>query len=133
MSLQTGLVGRVETRVAEADTAARLGSGDVAVLATPRALALAEAATVAAVAARLPAGSTTVGVRVELDHHLPTPVGAEVTAEASLVAVEGRRLTFEVTVRECRDGVPVAVASGRVVRMVVDRDRFVAGLRNGVS
>ena len=57
-----GTVARVELTVTDADTAQSVGSGDVPVLATPRVLALAEAATVAATARQLPAGVTTVHV-----------------------------------------------------------------------
>ncbi|MFI2714534.1 thioesterase family protein [Micromonospora sp. NPDC018662] len=116
-----GLTARVELTVTAADTAEAVGSGDVPVLATPRVVALAEAATVAAVAARLPAGSTTVGVRVELEHRTATPVGRTVAAHAELVKVDGRRLVFEVTVT---DG-PAVAAQGRVERALVDRQRFV--------
>ena len=104
----------------EDDTAFAVGSGEVQVLATPRVLALAEGATVAALAGALGAGSTTVGTRVELDHVAPSPVGAEVTATADLVEVSGRRLTF--TVRVTQDG--REVARGRITRAVVDRARF---------
>ncbi|MBM7083930.1 thioesterase family protein [Micromonospora sp. WMMD734] len=117
-----GLTARVELTVTEADTAAAVGSGDVPVLATPRVLALAEAATVAATAPGMPAGSTTVGVRVELAHLAATPVGRTVVADARLVGADGRRLLFEVTVT---DG-DTTVASGRVERALVDRQRFVA-------
>ena len=79
MQLQPGLSARVELTVTDADTAQALGSGDVPVLATPRVLALAEAATVAALAARLDTGQTTVGTRVELDHVAATAVGRHVT------------------------------------------------------
>ena len=51
-----GLSARVELTVTEADTAQSLGSGDVPVLGTPRVLALAETATVAATARQLPGG-----------------------------------------------------------------------------
>ena len=51
MELQVGLTSRVELIVTDADTAQALGSGDVPVLGTPRLIALAEAATVAATAA----------------------------------------------------------------------------------
>ena len=77
----------------EADTAAAVGSGEVAVLATPRVLALAERATVAAVAGALEAGATTVGTRVELHHMAPSPVGAELEVEAVLERVVGRHLS----------------------------------------
>jgi predicted thioesterase len=121
MDLRPGLAARVELTVTEADTAAALGSGDVPVLATPRVLALAEAATVAATAGELPAGSTTVGTRVELAHLAATAVGRTVVAEAILSDVDGRRLGFTVSVR---DGDDVA-ARGRVERVIVDREAFV--------
>lgn len=106
--------------VTEADTARALGSGDLDVLGTPRVLALAEAATLRAAARCLAPGQTTVGAHVELDHLAPSPVGATVRAEARLADRTARRLTFEVRVTQ--DGRPVA--TGRVTRAVVDRDRF---------
>jgi fluoroacetyl-CoA thioesterase len=118
----SGARARVELTVTDADTAQALGSGDVPVLGTPRVLALAEAATVAATATRLPPGATTVGTRVELDHRAASPVGRTVIAEARLAKVDGRRLVFEVSVR---DGGEV-VAEARVERVLVDRHRFLA-------
>jgi fluoroacetyl-CoA thioesterase len=118
-----GLRAAVEATVDGRDTARALGSGDVDVLGTPRVLALVEAATVAAVAGALDEGSTTVGSRVQLDHLAPTAVGADVRAEAVLERVDGRRLTFAVTLAE--DG--RVVARGTVTRAVVDRARFGRG------
>ena len=117
-----GLSARVELTVTDADTAQSLGSGDVPVLGTPRVLALAEAATVAATARQLPGGLTTVGTRAEVEHRAPTPVGRTVTAMATLAKVDGRKLLFEVAVR---DGEAV-VAEVRVERMVLDRQRFIS-------
>src|SRR5262245_35312181 len=81
MELTAGLAARVELTVTDADTAQALGSGDVPVLGTPKVLALMEAASVVATAARLEPGLTTVGTRVELDHRAATPVGRKVVAE----------------------------------------------------
>jgi fluoroacetyl-CoA thioesterase len=117
-----GAAARVELTVTDADTAQTLGSGDVPVLGTPRIVALAEAATVAATSRRIPEGATTVGARVEFDHRAATPIGRTVVAEAHLTKVDGRRLTFEVVVR---DGAAV-VAEGRIERVIVHRARFVA-------
>jgi predicted thioesterase len=110
----------VETVVGEDDTAVALGSGDVPVLATPRVLALAERATVAAVADAVEPGRTTVGSHVELTHLRATFVGARVTAEAILDEVDGDRLRFSVRVVS-GDRV---VAEGSVTRVVADRSRF---------
>lgn len=112
--------------VTEADTAASLGSGDVAVLATPRMIAWMEAATVAAVASELPAGSTTVGTAVRVAHRRPTPVGGrvEVTAQVSSGGVGDGRITFAVT---AVDGDGTTVGDGEIDRVVVERDGFVPG------
>jgi predicted thioesterase len=83
-------------------------------------VALVEEATVAAVAPALGSAETTVGIRVELDHLAPTLVGATVHASAELVTVEGRRLEFAVAVFQGE----TQVAVGRVLRVVVDRERF---------
>jgi fluoroacetyl-CoA thioesterase len=120
-ALTPGLTARVELTVTDSDTAQAVGSGDVPVLGTPRVLALAEAATVAATAREMPSGMTTVGLRVELDHLAPTPVGRTVVAQARLAQVDDRRLRFEVLVT---DGA-TTVAEGRIERALVDRHRFV--------
>ena len=120
MESWVGASAQLELTVTDADTAQTVGSGDVPVLATPRVLALAEAATVRALARRLESGTTTVGTRVELSHTAPTPIGRTVQAVATLVTVDGRRLTFDVTVTE-GDAV---VAEARVERVLVDRSRF---------
>jgi len=123
MTLEPGLRAAFRYTVTGADTAAAVGSGEVPVLATPRVLALAEQATVAAVAGALEAGATTVGVRVELDHLAPSPVGADLEVQAVLERVAGRRLQFAVRLRD--GGRPVA--SGLITRVVVDAATF---LRN---
>ncbi len=122
MPLQPGLAARVELTVTDADTAQALGSGDVPVLGTPRLVALAEAATVAVTARVLESGVTTVGTAVDVHHNAPTPVGRTVTAEATLASVDGRRLVFDVRVR---DG-DAEVATGRIERVAVDRTAFLA-------
>ena|SRR6476660_1660170 len=122
MDLQPGAIARVQLTVTDADTAQAVGSGDVPVLGTPRALALAEAATVAVTARRLDSGWTTVGTRVELAHLKPTPVGRTVYAQAILARIDGRNLLFEVELREGE----TTVAEGRVERVLVERRRFLA-------
>jgi len=111
--------------VTDADTAVAVGSGDVAVLATPRLIAWCEAATVAAVHGELPEGRTTVGIQVMVDHFSPSPVGADVEAEAVLEKVHGKKLFFTVSVHDGRG----LVAAGRITRMVVDTEAFLAKTR----
>lgn len=120
MAPRPGLNASVSMVVTERDTAPAFGSGDVDVLATPRVVALAEEASVKAVSGALEPGITTVGYRVQFDHLAPTAPGATVQAEATLEAVEGRRLVFRVSVTDHRG----LVAAGRITRVSVERDRF---------
>jgi predicted thioesterase len=95
-SIVSGLRAEVAITVRDHDTAIAMGSGSVAVLATPRIVALVEAAAVAAVADRLAPGMTTVGTHITLDHIAPSPVGRDVVAHAEVTAVDGRRSEFAV-------------------------------------
>ena len=83
-------------------------------------VALQRGASVLAIEGALPAGHTTVGMRVQLDHLQPTAVGIEVVVESVLEKVEGRRLTFHVNVNDPRG----LVATGRVTRVIVETERF---------
>jgi predicted thioesterase len=125
MEPTAGQRAEITVLVGEADTATALGSGDVPVLATPRLLALAEAATVRAVAGALAPGQTSVGTSVRLEHTAASPVGMRVTVVAELTAVDGRRLTFRV---EAADAAGTVAGLGTVERVVVDRATFLARL-----
>ena len=111
--------------VTEADTAAALGSGDLPVLGTPRLLAWSEAATCAAVADELEAGSTSVGTRISLEHLAASGVGEDVRVTATVTHRDGRLLRFEVVAIDSREQ---TVGHGEVTRVVVDRDRFLGRL-----
>jgi fluoroacetyl-CoA thioesterase len=110
----------VKLIVSADDTALAMHTGDVAVLATPRLIALCEEAAIAAIADQVPPNHTTVGMRVQIDHLAPTSVGSSVAAEATLERVEGRRLTFTVTVSDACG----LVAAGKVTRVVVETAPF---------
>lgn len=89
-------------------------------LGTPRVLALLERATVAAVAADLPADRTTVGVSVTLDHTRATPIGVGVEVAATLAESSGRQLVFTAQISDPQGTVAVA----RITRALVERSRF---------
>src|SRR5689334_22077056 len=108
--------------VTEADTAAAVGSGDVAMLATPRLIAWMEAATVRAAKPHLGSGETTVGTAIRVRHRRPTAVGGTVDVTATTSdSPSGRRLTFHV---KTTDGSGRVVADGEIDRAVVDRQQF---------
>ncbi|HEX2031820.1 MAG TPA: hotdog domain-containing protein [Actinomycetota bacterium] len=118
-----GLEETAQQTVTEDMTAAEIGSGDVPVLGTPAVLALVERVAVAAVAPALQPGTTTVGVRVELDHLAATPPGSLVSASARLEASRGRALTFSFEVSDAAG----VMARGRHVRVIVVREEFLQG------
>jgi fluoroacetyl-CoA thioesterase len=118
--LRTGSSARATLTVAQQDTAVALKSGSVPVLGTPRVVALAEEASCLAVQDDLEPEQTTVGMRVQLDHLAPSGVGAHITADATLEKIEGRRLTFTVSVSDDHG----LIAAGKITRVVVETERF---------
>ena len=123
--LEKGLSARSAATVAAGNTAAAMGSGDLAVFATPAMVALMENAAMTAVASALPEGSTTVGAEMNVTHIKPSGPGAEITATAVLTAIEGRKLTFNVGARDAGG----MIGEGIHIRYIVDREKFMAKLK----
>ncbi|MEB3236675.1 MAG: hotdog domain-containing protein [Candidatus Sericytochromatia bacterium] len=119
-----GRVGTADAQVSDACTAVSQGSGALPLLATSQLVALAEQAAVQALAGVLPLGMTTVTTRVNLQHRVATPLGHHVQVRATLVAAEGRRLCFAITVDDERD----RVAEGEVERFMLEAERLMARL-----
>lgn len=122
--ISSGTSASISLVVTEHDTAIALRSGDVAVLATPRVVALSEEAAVSALAGSLSEGATTVGTNITLDHLAASGVGSSVTATATVTSVEGKKILFSVDVRETDK----LVAKGTHTRLVVDRTRFIRSI-----
>lgn len=119
--VQPGLVGKASCTVTPANTALALGSGEVSVFATPALASVLEAAAIDALQGVLDEGQTSVGVHLDIQHLAATPVGMTVHAEARLITVEGRRLTFRVTASDDVEQIGVCVHQ----RVIVDRGRFI--------
>lgn len=116
------LVGTATVIVSPEVTARHLGSGTVAVFATPEMVRLMERAAVNGLAPYLLSGQQSVGTLVNVRHLAATPIGATVTATAELVEVNGRRLTFKVN---AHDGVDL-IGEGLHERALIDLARFEA-------
>ena len=129
--LMVGSRASLTAEVTSADTAETLGSGDVPVLGTPRLLALAEAACIAAVEPQLAAGETTVGIAVSLEHKRASPVGTSVEVEAELAAIDGRKLFFNFIAYGPGEGDEAVIGAGTVERMLIDRDYFLRRASGG--
>ena len=112
--------------VEQEHTAKILGSGEVEVLATPIMIALMESAALFAAQMYLPTDWTTVGTKVNVEHIRPTPLGAEISAKATLVKKEDRVLHFQV---EAYDNHGL-IGQGTHQRFVIQNDKFMEKIRH---
>ena len=120
LNLSEGLAGSHEILVAEEHTAAHVGSGTVAVLATPVMINLIEAAALAAIEHLLPEGYQSLGTVLNIRHIAATPVGMRARAVAEVVKVEGRTVHFSIV---CKDEKEL-IGDGTHQRMVVNVAKF---------
>jgi fluoroacetyl-CoA thioesterase len=118
--LAVGLTASVTQEVGAGELAPAVGSGRVAVFASPMLVALFERAAVSAVEDRLGDGFHSLGTHLDVTHTAPTPAGLTVTATATLEAIDGRKLTFRCS---ASDGIE-AIGAGNHTRIIVDRARF---------
>ena len=120
MKIEVGMKGEVTTLAEREDTALEVGSGSLLVYATPCMVALMEGAACEAIADALDENETTVGTELNIRHTAATPVGLEVRAEATVTAVDGKAITFEVRAFDEAG----EIGSGTHKRFVVNSLRF---------
>lgn len=118
--IRPGLKGKARMVVGTNDTAPRVGSGKIAVLATPMMISLMEEAALAAAEHLLPEGKQSLGTRMDITHVAATPIGMAVDATATLVEVDGRKLIFAVEARDEQD----LIGEGTHERVVVTAAPF---------
>jgi predicted thioesterase len=118
--IKPGLTGSSAIVVGPEHTAPFVGSGRIAVLATPVMINVIEAAALAAIEHLLPAGHQSLGIHLDVSHTAATPVGLRVTATADVIRLEGRTVTFRV---EARDDFE-SIGGGSHQRVVVSVARF---------
>ncbi len=110
-------------------TASAMGSGALPVLATPALVALLEGAAVKAIG-KLPAGQSTVGIYIELNHVKASRVGQIVHCTAVLEEHEGKRYVFEVYAHDEQGS---EVCRGKHIRVQIDVEKFMEKLGNGAE
>jgi len=126
--IEPGMTGTEEIVVGPEHTAPFVGSGRIAVLATPVMINLIEAAALAAIEHKLPGGHQSLGIHLDISHTAATPVGLRVTATAEVTRLEGRTVTFRV---EARDEFE-PIGGGTHQRVVVSVARFDERVRRKV-
>ncbi len=120
--LKEGLIFESTTLVTDNLTAAALGSGDMAVFATPAMVALMENAAMKCVADYIGEGNATVGAMISTSHVKASALGETITAKATLEAVEGRKLSFKVEASDSK----AIIGEGTHIRYIVDREKFLS-------
>lgn len=121
---ELGLKHTSELIVTDAVTALAMGSGDMAVLATPALMALMENAAMLAIAEVLPEGCTSVGGHIESSHLRPSKIGDKITAIAEVTRVEGKKVEFKVAAYSG----DTLLGEGTHLRFIVDKERFMSKL-----
>ena len=106
--------------VTDSMLAKEVGSGDVAVYATPMMIALMEEVSAKCLKPFLDEGETSVGVAMNTTHAAATPAGMQVKAVAEIVAVDRKKVSFRVVASDERDTIGVAEHD----RFIVWKEKF---------
>jgi predicted thioesterase len=129
VEIRSGLTGTAELVVGEQHTAPRIGSGRVHVLATPVMINLIEAAALAAIEHLLAAGYQSLGTHLDVRHIAATPVGMKISASAKVTGVDGRTVTFAVSVSDEKE----LIGDGTHARVVVNVEKFDARVQKKLA
>ena len=120
--MEIGAKFKVTIKVEKKDTAMAHGSGTLAVLATPRMIALMEESAYKCIDKYLEEGQSSVGTYLDVKHLAATPVGMEVYAESEVIEVDGRKVVFSVKAYD-EKGI---IGEGKHERFIVLSEKFVA-------
>ena len=118
--MEIGITGVQTLTVTEDKTAKALGSGELAVFATPCMIALMENTAYKSVQPFLAEGQGTVGTLLNVRHVAATPVGMVVRCETKLVEIDRKRLVFEVRAFDACG----LIGEGSHERFIVDNQKF---------
>ncbi len=119
--LITGVSFEEITIVNSTNTAIAASSGSLPVFGTPFMIALMEKATCSAISEYLEEDETTVGTNINVAHSKASGIGDVITAKATLVETDGRKLIFEVSAKDDKGN---KIGSGTIERFVVSTEKF---------
>lgn len=118
--IEPGMTKEFTFQVEEEHSAIHVGSGSLRVLATPWMIVFMERTARQLLGELLPQGYSSVGVRVEVSHLAPTPVGSTVKTSARVKAIEGGKVYFDLTAWDAVE----KIGEGQHQRVVIDEQRF---------
>lgn len=120
INIKTGIQNKVTREVKTEDTASAFGEEHMPVLATSRIVAFMEYTALKSVQEHLPEGYSSVGTQIHLSHFKPVSPGAEISCFSKLTEVEGRKLVFDITLRD-QSGL---IASATHTRTIINNEAF---------
>lgn len=123
--MKTGSEFTCTTQVTPSNCASAVGSGGLDVFATPSMIALMEQAAYTLVQGSMAEGESTVGTQMNVDHVKASKIGDTITAKAVLTAIDGRKLTFEVS---ATDSAGNTIGHGTHTRFIIQIDKFLSRL-----
>lgn len=118
--MEIGKTLTVEQLVTQRESAAHYGSGLLQVYATPSMVALMENAAHQLAKLFLTETEDTVGIEINIKHTKATPVGDKVSAQATLTAVDGKKLFFTVRAFDSKGD----IGSGTHIRYIINPKEF---------
>jgi len=125
VNIKVGSTYRQTITVADKDSAKSLGSGGLTVFGTPAMIAYMENTALVMVREFLPEGSDTVGIAINVKHLKASPIGAKITFDAVVTAVDGRKISYEIKATD-EHGDEIGTATHD--RFIVDIEKFMSRL-----
>ena len=122
--LTIGKSATASTTVKDTNTAKAVGSGSLDVFATPMMVALMEEAACNCLAGSLGPGQSSVGTQVAIEHTAASPLGAEIIATATVTAIDGRKVSFDISAYDNKN----EIGKGSHTRFIIDAERFMSKL-----
>ncbi|EFA77802.1 hypothetical protein PPL_09300 [Heterostelium album PN500] len=120
LTAKVGDTHEVKSTVEEKHLANIVGSGDIEVFSTPSMIALMEKASVDCIKDKMGADWSSVGTSVNIAHLAATPLSLEVSAVATITAIDGKKVSFKVEASDATG----KIGEGTHERFIVQRDRF---------
>jgi len=119
-------MGTASTEVSSDNVASAVGSGSLNVFSTPMMIALMEQAACNALSEFMHEDDTTVGTLVNVSHLAASVVGKMITAKATVISIDGRKISFEVSASDGDN----EIGNGSHVRFIVNKEKFMSKIKD---
>jgi len=106
-------------------TATQYGSGLLDVFATPALIGLMENTAMKLI--ELPEGSSSVGTSINMKHLKASPIGEMIECTATIVAIDGRKYSFEIKATDSKGDL---IGEATHERVVINIEKFMSKIKN---